>query len=119
MFDEIGEIRSARKKYNGLMFESTSPVFKGFEELEATALRSGTLDRKYKELIALSISVCENCYGCIEYHVGAALESGATREEIVEATAVSICLGGGPSTWPARFVFKVLDEFEGSRKRNK
>ena len=119
MFEEIEEIRSARKKYNGLMFESASPVFRGFEELEAMALKSGVLDRKYKELIALSISVCDSCYGCIEYHVGAALECGATREEIVEATAVSVCLGGGPATWPARFVFKVLDELEGSRRRDK
>lgn len=119
MFDEIDEIRSVRKKYNGLMFGSSSPVFKRFEELEATALKSGALDRKHKELIALGISVCESCYGCIEYHVGAALECGATREEIVETTAVSVCMGGGPSTWPARFVFNVLDELEGSRKRGK
>jgi len=35
---------------------------------------------------------------------------GATREEILEATAVAVALSGGISEWPARFVFKVLDE---------
>ncbi len=117
MFDEIEDIRSARKKYNGLMFRSGVATFKGFEDLEAAALADGALPRKYKELLALGISVCEKCYGCIEYHVGAALEHGATREEIVEATAVAVCLGGGPTEWPARFVFKVMEDLKAGEGR--
>jgi alkylhydroperoxidase/carboxymuconolactone decarboxylase family protein YurZ len=37
---------------------------------------------------------------------------GATKEEILEATAVAVALGGGVAEWPARFVFKVLEELE-------
>jgi hypothetical protein len=39
-----------------------------------------------------------------------AAELGASRKEISEATAVALALGGGIAQWPARFVFKVLDE---------
>ncbi len=35
---------------------------------------------------------------------------GASREEILEATAVTVALGGGLAEWPARFVLKVLEE---------
>jgi len=37
---------------------------------------------------------------------------GATKEEIQETAAVAIALGGGMAEWPARFVFKVLEELE-------
>ncbi|MEN6438401.1 MAG: hypothetical protein ABFD97_07450 [Syntrophobacter sp.] len=39
-----------------------------------------------------------------------AAEHGASRREIAEATAVALALGGGVVQWPARFVFKVMDE---------
>ena len=116
MFDDIGEIRRSRKQYNLKMFRSGVGTFEELENLEANALRGGELPRKYKELIGLGISLCEKCYPCIEYHVSAATEQGATRQEILEATAVALGMGGALAEWPARFVFKVLDEQEGSKE---
>lgn len=112
MFDEIGDIRQTRKRYNLEMFRSGVKMFRDFEEAEGAALRSGALEGQYKELIALGISIVEKCYPCVEYHVTAALKGGATREQIVEVAAVAVALGGGVAQWPARFVFKVLDEIE-------
>jgi len=37
---------------------------------------------------------------------------GASRAEILEATAVALVMGGGNAQWPVRFVFKVLEELE-------
>lgn len=87
-------------------------------KLEADALKGGALKQKYKELIALGISINHRCYGWIEYHVSSAADLGATREEIQEATAVAIALGGGMTEWPARFVFKVLEELEKSEDKD-
>ena len=115
MFDDIREIRRNRKKYNLKMFRSGVGTFEELENLEANALRKGALPGKYKELIGLGISLCEKCYPCVEYHVTAAMEQGATRQEILEATAVALALGGALVEWPARFAFKVLDELEGSK----
>ena len=42
---------------------------------------------------------------------------GTSREEILEATAVELALSGGMADWPARFVFKVLEELESQKKR--
>ena len=112
MFDEIDDIRQTRKRLNLKMFQSGVGSFRSFEELEAGALADGELSRKHKEIIALSISVVEKCYPCIEYHVSAALEHGASRKEIAEALAVALALGGGVAQWPARFAFKVMDDLE-------
>jgi hypothetical protein len=37
---------------------------------------------------------------------------GGSREEILEATAVALALNGSVADWPARYVFKVLEEIE-------
>ncbi len=94
------------------MFQSGVATFRQLEEMEAGALRDGALPQKQKELIALGISIAQRCFPCCEYHVSAALAHGATREEVIEATAVAVALGGGIAHWPARFVFKVLEEAE-------
>ncbi len=112
MFEDIQEVRDLRKRYNYKLFNSGVSTFQEFENLEATALKSGALDQKYKELIALGMSIISLCYGCIEHHTSAAIKCGATRAEIAETAALAVCLGGGPAQWPARYVFKVLDELE-------
>jgi alkylhydroperoxidase/carboxymuconolactone decarboxylase family protein YurZ len=63
MFEEIGQIRKTRKKYNLAMFRSGVTTFRELEELEANALQDGALDQKHKELIALGISISHACYG--------------------------------------------------------
>jgi AhpD family alkylhydroperoxidase len=52
--------------------------------------RPSVLDRKTKELVAISASLAAKCQGCLEGHVRKALKFGATREEISEAIAIAI-----------------------------
>ena len=63
MFDEISQIRKTRKKYNLQMFRSGIGTFREIEDLEANTFRDGALAQKYKELIALGISISQGCYG--------------------------------------------------------
>jgi AhpD family alkylhydroperoxidase len=112
VFDDVGDIRKTRKRYNLKMFQSGVKMFRDFEEAEGAALQSGALEGKYKELVALGISIVEKCYPCVEYHVTAASRGGATRQQVVEVAAVAVALGGGVAQWPARFVFRVIEEVE-------
>ncbi len=112
MFDEIDDIRQTRKRYNSKLFQSGIKTFRDFEELEGAALKDGALSQKHKELMALGISITQKCFPCVEYHITAALEHGATRKEILEAVALALALGGGTAMWPARFAFKVLEELQ-------
>jgi AhpD family alkylhydroperoxidase len=52
--------------------------------------KPSVLDRKTKELVAISASLAARCQGCLEGHVKKALKFGATREEISEAIAIAI-----------------------------
>jgi hypothetical protein len=44
---------------------------------------------------------------------------GISRQEIVEATAVSVALCGSVADWPARYVFKVLEDIESDEQQMK
>ena len=47
------------------------------------------LDNRIAELIAIGASVTANCQPCLQYHVGKALESGASDLEIEQAVEVA------------------------------
>jgi alkylhydroperoxidase/carboxymuconolactone decarboxylase family protein YurZ len=63
MFDDIADIRNTRKRYNVQMHRSGIGTFRELHKLEANALKDGALAQKYKELIALGISINNGCYG--------------------------------------------------------
>ena len=60
-----------------------------FEFYKAT-YRPSVLDRKTKELVAISASLAAKCQGCLEGHIKKALKFGATREEISETIAIAM-----------------------------
>ncbi len=69
----------------------------GFSALAQAATVPGELDMKTKELIALAIGIAGRCDGCIGFHTKAAIQQGATRQEIIDTIDVAIYMGGGPS----------------------
>jgi AhpD family alkylhydroperoxidase len=84
----------------------------GFGELHATAVAKDALDTKTKELIALGIAIAVHCDGCIGFHVHDELNAGANRQEILEAIAVSILMGGSPSIVYGYEALEALNQFE-------
>ena len=86
-------------------------VMKGFSSIAQAALDANALDTKTKELIALAICVAIRCDDCIGFHVKAAVEKGATREEILETLGMAIYLGAGPSVMYASHAIEAFDQF--------
>src|SRR5581483_206703 len=71
-------------------------VMKAFASISQAALAPKALDGKTKELIALGIAVAIRCDDCIAFHVKAALDAGASREEVSETLGMAIYMGAGP-----------------------
>ena len=67
----------------------------GYQTLSKAGQKTGHLDAKTRELIALAVAVTTRCDGCITVHTGEALKHGASHEEIVEALGVAIALNAG------------------------
>ncbi len=70
----------------------------------------GSLDTKYKYLIALALGINAHCEWCIAAHTRNALDAGATREEILEASWVAVLMGGGPALMYMQVVQKALED---------
>lgn len=82
---------------NGRVMHAAPKAAQAFFGLYRTACEANALDAKVKALIALGISIAAKCEGCIAMHVAAAIEAGATMEEIADTVAVAMAMGGGPS----------------------
>jgi AhpD family alkylhydroperoxidase len=67
----------------------------GYQTLSKAGAKTGQLDAKTRELIALAVAVTTRCDGCITVHTGEALKHGASREEIAEALGVAVALNAG------------------------
>jgi alkylhydroperoxidase/carboxymuconolactone decarboxylase family protein YurZ len=63
MFIDTDETRKLRQNYNMQMQKSGIKTFQDMDRIEMEALKSGDLSQKYKELIALGISISNACYG--------------------------------------------------------
>jgi AhpD family alkylhydroperoxidase len=90
---------------------SVPEVMKGFATLAQTAIASKALDAKTKELIALAIAVAVRCDDCIGFHVKAAVEHGASREEVAETLGMAIYMGAGPSVMYASHALEAFNQF--------
>lgn len=81
----------------GSLSKSTPKVIGAYGQLVQSVMKSGALDGKTKELMAVAISVSVRCEDCILYHTRAAIKLGASEAEFAESLGVAIELGGGPS----------------------
>jgi AhpD family alkylhydroperoxidase len=90
-------------------------VMRGLITVEGSAVKTGYLEPKIHELIALAVAVTTRCDGCISVHTMKAVDHGATVEEITEALGVAIALNAGAAlTYSAR----VLEAYASLPNKN-
>jgi len=84
-------------------------TIRGYMALGGAGAKTGHLDAKTRELIALAVAITLRCDGCITVHTAAAKKLGATKEEIAEALGVGISVNAG-----AALVYstRTLDAFD-------
>ena len=104
----VDELKSELRTLRG----DAPEVMKAFASIAQAALAPKALDLKTKELIALGIAVAIRCDDCIAFHVKAALDAGASREEVAETLGMAIYMGAGPSVMYATHALDAVTQFE-------
>ena len=84
-------------------------TFRAFMGMHDSVIKDGAVSKKHKELIAIGIAVSSRCKPCIYLHTQAAVQAGATVEEIFEAASVAVLMGGGPSFTHVQEIIKAFD----------
>lgn len=79
----------------GELGKLTPDTTRGYAMLGNAGVRTGQMDAKTRELIAVACAITLRCDGCITVHTKAALDAGATKEELAEALGVAISLNAG------------------------
>ena len=92
-------------------------VMKAFSGLAQAALAPKALDYKSKELIALGIAVATLCDDRIGFHVKAALDQGASRDEVLEMLGMAVYMGAGPSVMYASHALDAFEQFKTAANR--
>jgi AhpD family alkylhydroperoxidase len=77
-------------------FAKLSPdSLKGYQTLSAANSANSHLGEKNRQLVSLAVAVTTRCDGCITFHTDAALQAGASKEEIAEALGVAMAMNAG------------------------
>jgi AhpD family alkylhydroperoxidase len=97
----------------GLLRQGAPDAMTAFASLSKTATAPNALDTKTKELMAVGIGIAVRCEGCVAFHTKMAHRHGATRQEMLETVALSVYMGGGPSSVYGADAVRAYDQFSG------
>ena len=109
MENETEKILKSFQRHFGALNRDIPDTRNAYTDLLKTVHKDGALSAKFKEIICIVASILEPCESCMVYHTKQAIAAGATREEIMEAAAVAIVMGGGPAAAHIATVQDALD----------
>jgi AhpD family alkylhydroperoxidase len=105
--EERGRLNDVVMRYAGLSM-------KRFYGLDGQVYRKGALPASVKELLGLVSSFVLRCDDCVKYHLVRCHEEGVTSEELEEALAVGLVVGGSITIPHLRRAFDAWAELEES-----
>ena len=109
MSHAFDEFRARREAGNKSLLKTNSLVIKRLFALDKNTYGDGALDSRSKELLGLVASMVLRCNDCIDYHLAGCLEAGYSRDELDEAMAVAMMVGGSIVIPHARHASRSLD----------
>ena len=78
----------------------------------AVEREDGQIPRKYRELMAVTAALTAQCAYCIDRHVRAARQLGATAAEIAEATMIAAAIRSGATMGHGLLALKIYEDAE-------
>ncbi len=91
---KLEEFRKERERLNRIVMEYANLDIKRFYNLDSSVYSEGALPRKVKELMGLVASLVLRCDDCITYHIDRCYIERVTDDELVEALAIALVVGG-------------------------
>ncbi|MBT5570159.1 MAG: carboxymuconolactone decarboxylase family protein [Alphaproteobacteria bacterium] len=111
MAKDYQEISDAQDKRAAELFRAAPDIMRGHRNVTQAAQSPKALDVKTTELMALAIAIVQRCEGCLIFHTKQSVTHGATREELCDAIAVAVEMGGGPATVYGADALAAFDTF--------
>jgi AhpD family alkylhydroperoxidase len=106
---DINRFKVRRDALNELVMNYSGKNIKRFYGLDSSVYRPGVLPVKTKELIGLVASLVLRCEDCVKYHLDRCSSEGVTDEELEEALAIGLIVGGSITIPELRRAFEFWD----------
>ena len=103
------EFRRRREAGNEKVLDTDNLAIKRFFGLDKNIYADGHLSAKTKEALGLVASMVLRCNDCIDYHLERCMNEGYKREELDEAMAVALMVGGSIVIPHARHAAESLE----------
>ena len=108
----IDKFTEEREKLNQIVMKYSGSSIKRFYSLDSQVYAEGALPKKTKELLGLVASLVLRCDDCIKYHVIRCHQEGVTSEELDEALAIGLVVGGSITIPHLRRTLQAWDELK-------
>jgi AhpD family alkylhydroperoxidase len=109
----VERFQREREEGNRRVSEAGNLTINRFFALDGRAYEEGALDARVKEMMGLVASMVLRCDDCIRYHLLRCREEGVTSQEIHEAMAVALVVGGSIVIPHLRRALAFLEEVDG------
>jgi len=110
MVESQVELNNNRITQLGRFGELLPDILRQVRDQTRDVYKDGALDTKIKRLMALATALGAGCTNCILGQTMYALESGATRDEILETISVVVSMRGTTGIAESLRVIHLLDE---------
>ena len=104
------EYYEATGKYRDKFDAALPKLMPSYSTFRKEVYKDGALSQKMKRLIALAAGLQAGCTRCIQGQTRDAIAAGASRDEILEAVAVAVVMGGTAVSAETWRVVKVMEE---------
>lgn len=94
MSDKVTKFKQERERLNAHILGRENVNVKRFFGIDTAVYRDGALDAKTKELLGLVASLVLRCDDCVSYHLLQAKDQRVSDEELDEALAIGLTVGG-------------------------
>ncbi len=99
-----------RERLNKLIEGKDNLTIKRFFNLDQNAYKQGALSKKTKEILGLVASLVLRCDDCINYHLVECKKENVSTEELEEAVAIALIVGGSITIPHVRKLFDLWEE---------
>ena len=113
--DSITEFQEERERLNTIVMRYAGLNMKRFYNLDSQVYRDGALPARTKEMLGLVASLVLRCDDCIKYHLVRCREEEVTSDELEEALAVGLVVGGSITIPHLRMAFEAWTQLAGER----
>ncbi len=113
--ESITEFEEERERLNNTVMRYAGLNMKRFYNLDSQVYRDGALPARTKEMLGLVASLVLRCDDCVKYHLIRCRDQGLSGEELEEALAIGLVVGGSITVPHLRRAFACWGELEEAR----